>query len=150
MSKFKVIANADEAKKLKHEELLNRVNQIRPIRGGHRISYHVKPRYAPGSPAMVDFGTAKRVAADEVFSHQATIEGIYGEESQKQAEARGLSGVVYAMDERADCWLVTDLITGESYARLFDRQFSTAGAKVTKVKHLTRKYGCDVREFDCL
>lgn len=72
-------------------------------------SYHVYPRYTPGSPAMVDVATAERVARQEreAFA-DCDILGM---------ENKGLSGIVLAKKEarqdRVDGWEIVDLITDE-------------------------------------
>lgn len=145
---FKVIRTPEEAAKHAQDELLERMNNVRPI-AGKKVSYHVKPRYSPGSPAMVDFGIAKRVAWDEASTHQRALQGAYGDEQTIHAEKFGLEGIVYAMDERAECWIVTDLITGHVHVRLFDKQWKTASAQLMQAGTLMRKYGVDdVRDFD--
>lgn len=145
---FKVIRTPEEAAKHAQDELLHQMNNVKPVKG-KRVSYHVKPRYSPGSPAMVDFGIAKRVAYDEASSRQRILTGFHGEAETKRAQEQGLEGIVYAMDERSDCWLVTDLITGRQWLRMFDRQFKTPSAQLVLAKTLSRKYLLnDVRSYD--
>lgn len=143
MSGFKVIRTPEEAHKHAEDELLTRMNNVRPIKG-KKVTYHVTPRFTPGSPAMVDFGIAKRVAFQESQSHHRGMR-----DNDERAAALGLQGIAYAMDERAECWIVTDLITNHVYIRMFDKQWKTPSAQLVHAGTLMRKYGIDdVRDYD--
>jgi hypothetical protein len=145
---FKVIRTPEEAHKAAHEELLHKMNNLVPVKG-KRVSYHVAPRYTPGSPALVDFGIAKRVAWQEAETHQRLLTGVYDDAEADRATKLGLAGISYAMDERAECWIVTDLITGQMYIRMFDRNWKTPGAAHVLANTLRRKYMLDdVRSYD--
>ena len=69
----------------------------RKIRGAH---CHVRPRYTPGSPAMVPDETAARVAAEEKDAHEQALSGAWGESEKRRAEILGVRGVAYLMAER--------------------------------------------------
>jgi hypothetical protein len=56
--------------------------------------YHVAPRYTAGSPALVDFDTAKRVAKEEQSLYTNNLAGRYGEEDAEIAKRLGLDGIV--------------------------------------------------------
>lgn len=79
--------------------------------------YTVHPRYTPGSPALVDENTAKRVAMEEKRGYADALKGRDGEGKQRQAENQGLVGIVGAYTDRnrgkytERSWL--DLCTGE-------------------------------------
>lgn len=86
------------------------------------ITYNVAPRFTPGSPAAVDLATATKVVDDERRAYRATLEGVYGADAVWRANKDGLDGIVEERDERSDCWLVTDMITGRRFIRLFPSQ----------------------------
>jgi len=85
------------------------------------IYFHVAPRYTGGSPAQVDEATARRVAAQE----QHAYEQLVGDPDLKDsvealaAAVEGAAGIVEQRTERADCWIVLDLITGAEFVRPF-------------------------------
>lgn len=83
--------------------------------------FNVAPRYTPGSPAMVDERTARRVAQEEQNGYDQVLTGIYGEEEVRRAKKLGLAGIVEQRIERTSrkLWQVEDLITGEKFERLF-------------------------------
>lgn len=107
--------------------------------------YNVAPRYAGGSPAPVDEATARRVAAEEADSYHNTCAGIYGEEAQRKALAEGLAGIVELRLERADCWIVEDLITGDRFVRPFPRDNEKPLAMQRRHARLASKHGLPVR-----
>lgn len=108
-----------------------------------RIYYNVNPRYSAGSPAMVDKDTALKLVDDECMAHQATLEGIYGPERVAEAKEAGLHGIVEEVTERADCWLVTDLITARQTVRMFPSQDSEA-QRAKRAARLRKKYNREV------
>jgi hypothetical protein len=80
--------------------------------------YNVAPRWSSGSPAMVDRRTAIGVAGDEQSSHSHALQGFYGEDKQRAAQAPGaLSGIVEHRHESGRGWFVRDLLTGEYFYR---------------------------------
>jgi hypothetical protein len=74
--------------------------------------YYVKPRYTPGTPAMVDLGTALDVAAAEEEAHARNLDGTYGDAASTRAEDKGLDGIVYARWNTKLRVYKLDLITG--------------------------------------
>jgi hypothetical protein len=81
--------------------------------------FNVRPRYSPGSPAMVDERTAQRVANDEREMIASNLDGTYGAALQAKAWALGLAWIVESVGERAGGWDVLDLLTDERYRRPF-------------------------------
>lgn len=77
--------------------------------------YNVAPRYTAGSPALVDYTTAIRVAEQERDAFEPAREGIYGAEDKLKAETLGLDLIVFEMRERPTGWEVHDMITGKNY-----------------------------------
>jgi hypothetical protein len=71
------------------------------------VLYHVAPRYTPGSPALVDYETAKRVAREERAAADADA---YADGDQKDVE-----GIAYSTLEIRGTVYVTDFLTGQSY-----------------------------------
>lgn len=87
---------------------------------GRRASYHVAPRYTPGSPALVDEKTAMGVADDEKKCYERLIDPSYaGFEPQEESRAKtlGLDGIVEARSEYHDGWKVLDVLTGKQFWR---------------------------------
>ena len=90
---------------------------------GNRKRYHfsVRPRYSCGSGTLVSGNIALRVAEEERADYEHCIEGSYGEDHKRRAEALGLRGVAVAMAESGSGknfrWLIYDLVTGECYRR---------------------------------
>lgn len=103
--------------------------------------YNVKPRYSPGSPAMVDAPTAAMVANDEKDGHERTLSGVYGDEAREKAEKDTLRGLAERVTERSDCWLIQDLITDEVYIRPFEVSGETAVRQSRRFGKLRSKYG---------
>jgi hypothetical protein len=60
-------------------------------RGG---GWYVVPRYTPGSPALVDYAIAKKVAVEEMQSYHNALRGVYGQGEQYKALDMGLQGIV--------------------------------------------------------
>lgn len=104
------------------------------------IHFNVTPRYSSGSPAQVDEDTARRVADDERRDYACALDGSYGVTEQKHAQDAGLAGIVEEREERADCWLVTDLLTGDRFVRMFpsidEKRRITRGWKLRTKYHL--------------
>jgi len=55
--------------------------------------YNVRPRYTPGSPAMVNGRTASKVAKDEKEFYEYALSGTWGEKEKTRAEIEGLRGI---------------------------------------------------------
>jgi hypothetical protein len=108
------------------------------------VYYHVAPRYSGGSPAQVDFVTAQHVADDERRAYDNALQGAYGDEGIKNAQAKGLKGIVEEREERADCWIVSDLLTGDHFIRLFPSVDEKK--RFSKAQSLRKKYHLSVVE----
>lgn len=89
--------------------------------------YHVKPRYSPGSPAMVSERIAFMVAEDEKRGHEAALSGAWGDTQKLRAEALGLRGVSEYREETRRGWLIQDLCTGEHLLKLYEAGIEKAG-----------------------
>lgn len=81
--------------------------------------FNVRPRYTPGSPAMVNSEVAMRVAMEERSSYESAIKGSYGEDKQTKALAVGMRGIVERWTEYATRWRIVDMITGDETERPF-------------------------------
>jgi hypothetical protein len=101
------------------------------------IHYNVAPRYTGGSPAQVPRDTALKVAGEEKVAHNRALEGLYGEEMQKQAEEFGLAGIAEERTEFGTGWIVLDLCT----AKEFFRPFGISLLKVRRTPRATAKRG---------
>ena len=110
-----------------------------------RTHYNVAPRYSPGSPAQVDFETASGVVDDERHGHKAALEGAYGPERKAQAEQDGLDGIVEERIEKADCWVIIDMITGRQFVRMFPAHESIK-KRLARAFRLRAKYRLEVEE----
>lgn len=108
--------------------------------------FNVRPRYAGGSPAMVDERTALRVARDETEGHHRAMEGAYGETEIERAKREGLFGVAEQVTERADAWIVLDLCTGDRYVRPFEKTGEKPIQKQNRYLKLARKYGLPLED----
>lgn len=102
------------------------------------VYHNVSPRYSGGSPAQVDFETALKVVDDERRGYDIALSGAYGENEQRDARVRGLAGIVEEREERADCWLVTDMLTGARFIRLFPEHRPAGLAEEIKWKDKRR------------
>lgn len=84
--------------------------------------YNVAPRYTPGSPALVDEATARRVASEEQDALHYILQGFEGPDAKRRAQHLGLRGVAEARRERGSGkkqgWEIEDLCTGERFFRL--------------------------------
>lgn len=104
--------------------------------------YNVNPRYAGGSPAQVDEATAIKVAKEEKAAYDLTVEGVFGEENRKRALEWGTIGISELVVERADAWIVTDLITGDRFVRPFPgRGLESPMKRESRHYRLSSKYG---------
>ncbi len=96
-----------------------------------KIYAYVRPRYTPGSGAMVTDAIALRVAEQERSAYQFIAEGFEGEAAKQRAELLGLRGISYIMAERGSGkqfrWMVQDLVTGECYCRHHDTEIEKMG-----------------------
>lgn len=85
------------------------------------MSFTVRPRYTPGSPALVDGATAMRVASEEKDAFRSILEGTSGEKELARAKLLGLDGIVQARAEagtgRNFRWVIQDLCTQNCYLR---------------------------------
>ncbi len=79
------------------------------------ISYNVAPRYTSGSPAMVPFDTALRVAEQEHAAWHSLVGGREGEARQAHAENHGRDRIVVCVRDAAKR-KGFDMITGEAFA----------------------------------
>jgi hypothetical protein len=102
--------------------------------------FNVAPRYTCGSPAMVSAAIALRVADEEKEGYAVTLEGVYGPEAKALAERAGLRRIAEAVIEKADCWLVHDLITQEDYIRPFTVDGETPARHARRLLRLRGKY----------
>lgn len=86
---------------------------------GRNWCFNVRPRYTPGSPALVHLDIAYKVAAEEKEFYQHALSGTRGERERLRAITLGLKACAERTEEKAGFWLVSDLITGEIYERPF-------------------------------
>jgi len=103
------------------------------------LYYNVSPRYTGGSPAQVTLRIADQVAREEQTAHARALTGIYGDEERERA-AQGLRGISEEVSERADAWIVRDLITGERFVRPFTIYGETALRQSRRFWRLRQKY----------
>jgi len=108
------------------------------------IYHNVAPRYTPCSPASVSGEIALRVAAEERDAFPHYLDGLCGEREQQRAQTLGLGGIVEERWERADCWIVTDLITGARFVRPFRKDGETREQRIVRLGRLETKYGLPV------
>ena len=88
------------------------ITQARNDKVGMRSgSYYVAPRYAGGSPALVDGDTAIAVAVDEAQAIERHVEGVHGEESKTRAQKLGLANIVYFRWSKGKKTFRYDLLT---------------------------------------
>lgn len=80
-------------------------------------SFHVRPRYTPGSPALVSMGLAARVGDEERSAFRIVRAGAEGPENAQRAKTLGLHLIAYTLYETKSGVEVTDLLTGERYRR---------------------------------
>ena len=85
----------------------------------NKTFFYVRPRYTPGSPALVDQKTAEKVAREEADAFNHAREGVYGAEEAFRARKLGLHRIAYTMTERKNGFDVVDLLTKERYRRPF-------------------------------
>jgi hypothetical protein len=77
------------------------------------LRYNVAPRYTAGSPAQVDQQTADRVVIQERQGYQRALEGVYGTETQTEAEKLGLAWIVWTSTEVRSSLFKHDLLTNQ-------------------------------------
>lgn len=106
--------------------------------------WNVAPRYTCGSPASVSEVLALRVADEEKAAYAAHLEGVYGPDAKADAERRGLRRIAEVVIERADCWIVHDLLTQERYIRPFVVFGEKADRGLRRLHRLRTKYGLPV------
>lgn len=78
-------------------------------------NFHLVPRYTPGSPAQVPWDTFLHVAQEELGSYEDALTGIFGEEKQKIAETKALSGIAFCRWEKGKKVFRLDIITGVQF-----------------------------------
>jgi len=109
------------------------------------VYYHVAPRYTPGSPAQVNFETAQRVADQERAGYDRYIQEREHDNPQEPETWTGLDGIVEEREERSDCWIVTDMLTGRRFVRMFPyKPMSSSKSLENRKFRLHRKYGLPV------
>lgn len=81
------------------------------------MKFEVRPYYTCGSPALVDEMTALRVAMQENLAHKRHIEGVYGEDKQKDAARRGLGNIVFKWDYVGKKYKIEDILTLDHVTR---------------------------------
>jgi hypothetical protein len=81
------------------------------------MHFNVRPRFTPGSPALVNEHTALHVAKGEKMAYEDALTGTFGTPDLEVARAQGLKGIVEAAFERGDGWDVRDVLTGEQFRR---------------------------------
>jgi hypothetical protein len=99
------------------------LNASRRMHGPLDIEFHtnVRPRYTPGSPALVSMIQGEEVVADERRAYEHALDGHYGEEAQQRAMNLGLARIAFVkVRERCRAQQRTiityrDLITGETF-----------------------------------
>lgn len=116
--------------------------------GRHQAQFHVRPRYTPGSPALVLDTVAMKVAVEEKAAYERALTGVMGEREKRKAEVLGLSGIAYAMYEKGSGkkfrWHVFDLITYEETRRLHETQLREQGyVKIGDLPEWARKEVCE-------
>lgn len=91
------------------------------------LSYHVTPRYTPGSPALVRREIAEAVAVQEKHGYEHALTGIMGDAEKQKAEHFGLRGIAEERYEQRDRWIIRDLVTGEHFEHLFPAKLEKLG-----------------------
>jgi hypothetical protein len=81
------------------------------------------------------------VANDEREGHARALTGIYGEDVRAEAKGDTLRGLSEKVTERADCWIVEDLITNERYVRPFARYTERPLLASRRMSRLRLNYG---------
>lgn len=97
------------------DDLAQRLSDFFATRRRTPTHFNVRPRYTPGSPAMVPEDIAVRVAVQERSFYERAISGRHGERTAEKARSRGLGGIVDVRRElpRGKGWDVLDLCTLE-------------------------------------
>jgi hypothetical protein len=83
---------------------------------------------------------ALAVVDDERAFYDHTIRGFYGERAQNTAKTLGLKGIVEEREERAECWIVTDLLTSDRFIRPFEPIDATTRSGYNRRQRLLSKY----------
>jgi hypothetical protein len=107
-------------------------------------SYHVRPRYTPGSPALVSEKTAMQVADDEKKCYERLIDPSYAgmvPSDEAKARAEGLGGIVEAKREHGGGWDVLDVLTGRRFWRGEKKCYNLlAGDRITRIESYSVNY----------
>ena len=99
------------------------LNASRRMHGPLDIEFHtnVRPRYTPGSPALVSMIQGEEVVEDERRCYELARAGRYGDAAQLRAETLGLARIAFVKiaerNRRLQRTVITyrDLITGETF-----------------------------------
>lgn len=78
------------------------------------IAYHIRPRYTPGSPAMIDRVAAVRLAQEEAQAYQEALSWS-GNPDYNKAVVQGSSWIVWISWEARGNYHRKCLITGETW-----------------------------------
>lgn len=117
----------------------------------NNYQFHVRPRYTPGSPAMVHDNIAFKVAKEEADAIEAALEGAWGEDHKKRAETLGLDGIAYVMFEKGNGrqfrWHVWDLITNVETLRHHQNEIYRLG--YSRYEHLPEGVKARIRQPGC-
>lgn len=89
---------------------------------------------------MVSEAVARAVADQELEAHARDCEGVHGLEAARRALELGLAGIAEQLEERAEGWIVTDLITTARIFRFHGREITPRQAT-----RLGTKYRLPVR-----
>lgn len=109
------------------------MDAVEAARAQVRTGWHanVRPRYSPGSPALVHGRIAVGVARDEIRGIEVALEGFWGEAQKARAERLGLRGIAELKREQGSGkkhgWDILDLCTGERLFRLTDEALRKTG-----------------------
>ena len=97
-------------------EEINKLERARLAYGRARnVHFECRPRYCPGSPALVPDDICAHEAVDEVDAYHRDLTGIHGEEAKKRAEKLGLKGICFARWQKGKHTFRHDLITGDTF-----------------------------------
>jgi|HubBroStandDraft_2_1064218.scaffolds.fasta_scaffold07674_9 hypothetical protein len=80
----------------------------------HAVRFHIKPRYAPGSPGVVREQQAQIVLRRERDAYEDMLAGNCGNIKQVYAQDKGLRGIVEERWEFRGKQLFRDLLTGDT------------------------------------
>ena len=76
------------------------------------LRFDVRPRYTPGSPALVDYATAHALARSEHKNYDAAISWSLDANHEK-ARRLGLNGIIRELWESNGVMHYRDLMTGQ-------------------------------------